>query len=419
MKKCPVFLSFILILIISFQLQAQIQGGLSPANPSADSLALPSSGKANDDAAVRAAVLRDMQQEHAQNNQEIKRQLNKFETRIAQLDSTLVNERNSNRRVENLVERVQVLEKKENAVNTNVLNVFQHNYKSAVINLMFMERELKPLELFQSTKDFFSTLFNVANPTSYPGFQQWYNQYKDFVERNKSRDAKLEVVSTVLDLTGNLSEKIPLAGPLAGMLLDGVSSFMASFKGRDPMRETSLGMLRTLSILSQFSHDVLTIENEWEAINKELASLQVLQNNILQENFKLLDIKPADFERAFTRQTDANRRFDYIRDLSRTIAERVRIERENNPEKWKTVFHHQMQAVQSLKIRFGTLTFRIRENIEQYRKLIQRYTKVQDPEIARRMTDLAGKLERLDRTFDATFSPQQYIEAANQMYIVD
>jgi hypothetical protein len=254
---------------------------------------------------------------------------------------------------------------------------------------------------------------------NYPGFNDWFNGYKSYVDQNKRTEAKLMVVDRFMSLAGNFSKGIPLAGPLTSTLIDGVSLFVNSMKRNDPRREQSMKMIELIALLSQFGHDMLEIENEWEAINKELAELQRIQNDCLQQNFQLLGIRSSDFERQFTRQMDANKRIEYVKEITKIVRERVKTEREKNPEKWKTVFHYQMQQVQSLKIRFGNLTFRIKENIEEYKTLITKYSNVGNADIASRMKDLQTKLERLNSSFDATFSPQSYIESATQMYIVD
>jgi hypothetical protein len=283
-----------------------------------------------------------------------------------------------------------------------------------------MERELKPLILFNSSKDFFGTLSDVSNPMSYKGYQEWFGKFKQYTEANKSKTPRLEVVSHLLNLTGDVSKGLPLAGPLSHSLFEGIGLFISSFSKKDEnLRKESVQMFQLTATLSQFVHDRDLIEHEWQKLNKELDELQKLQNTCLEENFKILGLTASDFQQNFTTQTDANKYFEYIKKIAGSINRIVKEERVVNPEKWKTKFYYQMQAVQSLKIRFGTLTFRIKENIAQYKELIEKYSKSETPEMKEKMQGLSLKLDQLNNAFDKQFSPQEYIRAATQMYMVD
>ena len=283
-----------------------------------------------------------------------------------------------------------------------------------------MERELKPLVLFNSTKDFFGTLSEVSNPMNFKGYKAWFEQFKLFIEDNKKKTASLEIVDKMLSLGGEKTQAIPIAGPIAHALFEGISMFINSLGKKDEkLREESMKMFELTAMLSQFVHERDLIEHNWVNLNKELDELQKLQAQCLSENLELLNISSADFHKEFTEQTDANKYFEYIKKVTSNIEQLIKKEHSERPEKWKTRFYYQMQAVQSLKMRFGNLTFRIKENIAQYQNLISKYTKSDIPEMKEKMKDLANKLERLNNAFDKQFSPQAYIRAASQMYIVD
>jgi hypothetical protein len=391
--------------------------------------ALPLSMKAQDsskvvnssnDSLLRAALLLDLTRQHASNNQELTKQITELDQKLANIDKKIQSESNSQKKVESLVERVQLLEKKDETVSENVIGAYDHNYKSAVINLVFMDRELKPLVLFNASREFFQGLSDVSNPMNYSGYNDWFLKFKAYMDKTKSKDANLAVLDNLLSLTGGLSKGIPLAGPVATSLMSGIGGFITTFGKRDKaMREESEKMFQLTAVLSQFTHDRNLIESEWEQINKELDELQRLHNESLNKNLAILGITRKDFDSDFANELDANKRFDYIKALTVAIAKRVREERKANPDKWKTTFYHQMQIVQSLKVRFGTLTFRIKENIAKYQELIKKYQNSTLPEMKTKMSELSISLEKLNNAFDATFSPQAYIKSANQMYIVD
>jgi hypothetical protein len=72
--------------------------------------------------------------------------------------------------------------------------------------------------------------------------------------------------------------------------------------------------------------------------------------------------------------------------------------------------------VQSLKTRFGQITFRINENIIKYGGLFTKYKG--DDQIGIKMTSLQNKLQQLKEIFDKAFDPLDYINSATRMYKV-
>jgi hypothetical protein len=75
-----------------------------------------------------------------------------------------------------------------------------------------------------------------------------------------------------------------------------------------------------------------------------------------------------------------------------------------------------MNEVQSLKLRFGQITFRISENIVKYADLFAKYRN--DEQLGSKVKDLELKLKDLQETFDKTFDPLDYINSASKMYKV-
>jgi hypothetical protein len=73
--------------------------------------------------------------------------------------------------------------------------------------------------------------------------------------------------------------------------------------------------------------------------------------------------------------------------------------------------------VQSLKLRFGELTFEIRGIIGRYDELIAKYKN--DPEIGLKVQALGVKLDAMSDTFDSAFDPTEYINSATRMYLVN
>ena len=113
---------------------------------------------------VREKILNDIQQNLDRKNKAIDSTITRLDGRIGKLDSVIKQTGNPKDRIDKLVERVQILEEKQKALEENELNTYQANYQSAIINLVSMEREIKPLVLFHTTRDFFNTLPRPATP---------------------------------------------------------------------------------------------------------------------------------------------------------------------------------------------------------------------------------------------------------------
>jgi len=73
--------------------------------------------------------------------------------------------------------------------------------------------------------------------------------------------------------------------------------------------------------------------------------------------------------------------------------------------------------VQSLKLRFGELTFDIRGIISRYNDLVFKYKN--DLEIGLKVQALGVKLDAMSDTFDSAFDPTEYVNSATRMYLVN
>ena len=374
-------------------------------------------GRLENDKDVRESALQQIEQEREENNEELSLMISELDERIKILDRTLERERDAETKVERLVERVQTLEAIQKAINQKELNVYQRNYQSAIINLVSMERELKPLILFNSSREFFSSLTDVSNPMKYEGYQQWFKTFKAYVSRNKDRDPGLNVLNNLITITGNLAQGAPLTGPFTQVLFSGMSQFIEGLGSRQRNLKTESEKMFQLTVtLSQFTHEQQMIENEWESINAELEELKKLHETSLQENFAKLTIDQKNFRRDFTRQNDAKKRLDYLNTLTRLAEKHVAERKKSNPDRWKEEYYYEMSVVQSLKIRFGNITSRIKENIKMYDDLLKKFEN--DPLIKSKIISLQGKLVHMDDAFDKTFNPSEYIDSASKMYVV-
>jgi hypothetical protein len=382
------------------------------ANAQQDSIAL------SLEQTLKNSLLRSIELKTDSLNNDLGAKLSDLDLKIQMLDKSLEQTTNEQLLAEKLVERVKLIEDFQHAEKESELNVFKGNYQSAVINLVSMERELKPLTLFNTTREFFTSLKSISNPTSYPGFNDWYGGFKAYVNENKNTSATLGVVSNLMSLTGDLSAGTPIFGTFSQALFMGMSNYIDNLGGRknNDLKEQSQRMFELVAELGQFTSDMNLIETEWEAIDVELEELKKLYEQNLAKNLGLISVKKEDFERRYTSENDANKRYQYLNELTETISSRVNREREENPKNWKNTFYYEMTEIQSLKVRFGTITFRISENINKYSNLIDKYKN--STHVGPKMNELEFKLNNLRNSFDKTFSPLDYINSANKMYKV-
>ncbi len=373
----------------------------------------------DDNKSVTALVLTELNRERSLQKENLDFRIKQIDAKLTNLDESIKNTNSSSEKIEKLVERVQILEEKQSELDKNAISVYKYNYSSAVLNLASMEREIKPLNLFNSSREFYTTLDKVSNPMTYPGYEAWFKEFEKYIEDNKKDQARLAALSHIIQVTGNLAEGTPFTGMFAGSLFDGIGTFINSLGRRDKdLREKSMNMFKLTTSVSQFTHDKDLIETEWKAITKSLDELKELQNRAMEENFvAILGINRSDFKKNFTDETDAKKRTQYIIDISKIAEDKISEVKNKNPENWKQEYYNQMVTVQNLKIRFGTLTFRILENLDKYKVLINKYK--QDEFLKDRVAQLDLKLDLVRNSFETTFNPQDYIRASNEMYIVE
>ena len=130
---------------------------------------------------IRNKVLNDIQDNLDKKTKSIDQTLTKLDHKVDSLDVEIAASRDAREKADKLLLRVQSLEKKQQAIEENELYVYQANYQSAIINLVSMDKEIKPLVLFNAAKSFFSTLNETADPMKYAGYQDWYKKFYDFV----------------------------------------------------------------------------------------------------------------------------------------------------------------------------------------------------------------------------------------------
>ena len=370
---------------------------------------------------VSDLVLQDISDESNERTKEIEERIHQLDARIQALDTTLLQSSNSEQEtMEKLQERIRTLEEKLATQKSRELSVFQANFQTAVINLVSMENEIKPLELFEASRAFYSEVTNVANPMRYEGFNEWYRTFRQYLEVNKGRDQNLLVAANLLENTNNFTNGIGIGSALSHVLFSSVSSFISSLGGssraRSELRAESQEMFLLIMTLSQYTADMNEILDDWTNIEKEMEELKSLHEITLQSMMDYLQLDPEYFRMQFLEQTNASATLDYLNHVKNVAGEKVRSVRDANGENWKDALHRDMETVRSLKIRFGQATMRIYNNLQRYKDLIAKYE--HNDSIGLEISQLNMKLDRLSAAFDNAFRPQKYVSDAVTMYKV-
>jgi len=362
--------------------------------------------------------LNDIQDNLDKKTKSIDQTLTKLDHKVDSLDVEIAASRDAREKADKLLLRVQSLEKKQQAIEENELYVYQANYQSAIINLVSMDKEIKPLVLFNAAKSFFSTLNETADPMKYAGYQDWYKKFYDFVEKEKDHEPALSVLHDMVQVTGNLTSGASITGPLSQALFLGINSFINSLGSRrKELRDQSQKMFLLTAKLSQFDYDKDLVEQQWQIVTHELEKLQIHYDTILNQNLSLLRVDRGEYNRRFYRENDAEKRYQFLTELRKEASGLVTGRKAADTKSWKQPIYYELMDVQSLKLRFGQLTFDIRGILEKYQELVKKYRN--DPEIGMKVQGLEVKLNALSDTFDGTFEPTEYINSATRMYLVN
>jgi hypothetical protein len=176
-------------------------------------------------------------------------------------------------------------------------------------------------------------------------------------------------------------------------------------------------MFLLIAKLGEFDYDKDLIEQQWEIVTNDLQKMQIHYDTILNQNLALLKIPHEEYIHRFTKETDADQRYQFLTELRKRASGLVTDRRTADIKNWKQPIYYELVDVQSLKLRFGELTFEIRGIMSRYNELVLKYRN--DPEIGLKVQALGVKLDAMSDTFDSAFDPTEYINSATRMYLVN
>ena len=317
-----------------------------------------------------------------------------------------------------LREKLSVLEEQQSRQEQQQLVVYQNNYETALVNLISMEREIRPLHLFNATREFVTSLSNATNPMHYPGYRQWYEKFQEYMDKNKTKDPAISVLNQLLFMTGDIAGGLYLGGPVTEPLFSAMTGFIRSLGGssKKALREESERMFLLTATLAQLAYEQQIIEHEWKSISNQMAGLQQQYESLLADNLLLSGIPDKEFTLAFAKENDALKRHEYLQKIRTKAAATVTEQKNLYPDEWKEKLYYRMADIQALKLRFGSVTSRIKENIDRYHVLLERYQN--DPMIGTMIQQAETRLKEVNGIFENAFEPEQYMTAAARMYKV-
>ena len=111
-----------------------------------------------------------------------------LEKQITKLDTELKEQltpKEEITKLRNRISKVEAIQKKKDELSKGILI---ENYNSAILNILRLEKDIKPLELLNASREFHTSLEKASNPLEYQEFKNWLTNFRNFLEKNKSKE---------------------------------------------------------------------------------------------------------------------------------------------------------------------------------------------------------------------------------------
>jgi hypothetical protein len=351
-----------------------------------------------------------------------KNKLKENDVEIKKLQDKLSESNNNQVKIATLDGLQQKLDERIKALETASKRKANYNGQLALIELLSVQRDLQPAQLFSSSQTFFSQLGNISNLQNYPSFTTWKTEYDKWYVKQDRDDQMIELVNSSIGLIGDVANKVPLYGSIVQTVSSGIGTLISSFGNKHKeLKKKTPEMLRLLNATSQFENQKAIIDHEWEQINKELSQLQAENDKLLREQLKYYGIDYNQYESEYLNATLETERDRFKTKCRTTLNTKITAFDKDTvtANKWLGQVETYMYKVQSLRIRFGNLTNRMLSNIDRYEQLIKIYSdKTKFPqELTDKIEGLGKTLSSVKKNFSTTFKPEKYIEDSAVMYI--
>lgn len=293
------------------------------------------------------------------------------------------------------------------------------NGQLAFIELLSVQRDIKPAELFLKSQSFFNNLGDISNIKNYDAFNEWNKEYTKWYNRQKKNNAVATIITNSLNIVSDISNKVPLYGSISQTITSGLTSIVSGLGKKDKaLKSKTPDMINLLNIIGQFEQQKSIIDYEWALINEELKQLKKENKILLQNQFDYYSVNSVDFEEEYMKATLDKQRDAFKEKCLIKINEKIAQFEANKNKAWLGDVETYMYKVQSIRMRFGQLTSRMLSNIDRYKNLIEIFNKNNYPaEFTKKVSNLSKSLEDVRNTFYDSFNPATYIEDSATMYI--
>lgn len=364
-----------------------------------------------------------IKKERDQQLKTLNEQLKSNEEAIERLkqDLTLINSTNVQGRIQKLEEFNDIQEKRLRLLENNRKTSINLNGQLAFTELLSLQKDIKPADLFLASKTFYSELGNISNLQKYSDFTDWKTAYDEWYDKKKGKNGMLEMMNNSINLITNISSKIPLYGAVVQTVSSGISPLFSSIGGVSRQLENATpGMLTVVNTISQFESQKGIIDHEWGVINDELEVLEKENTLLIQDQLNYYGIDQGDYEKFLKTTLDRNR--DNFKNSCRQIITAKMNELDSAPKTkgtWMRQVETYMYKVQSIRLRFGQLTMRMKTNIKRYDNLITVFSNDAyfPKSVSNKVKSLGQSLGYISDKFQDYFNPSKYIEDSAVMYI--
>jgi len=354
--------------------------------------------------------IKDFKTQSALLNNNLEKQIIDLKTQIETIDQNIVNAENDQAELLALRDRIKILEKIEHRNLEKKENVLSENYNSAIINLLALEKDIHPLNLYNATTSFHKNLENVSNPTNYSEYNNWLVEYKKFLDKTRASDILIDMASKIINTTGVLSASTLNLGPASDIILSSIEKFIQSIgnsSGKRALREQSAKMFQLLIVLKNYEREKAMLDGKFKDLSYELKQLEKTQNLALDDVIKTSGLKRNLMIKHYFDETDSNENFLYLERVRKHVNNSIKNSKLNKKE-----IKHQMYITQSLKIRFGDLLEDMAKNLKDYEKLIQKYK----PNKMLNFSPLEAEYKNVEKLFNKNFDGEKVKLDAIKMY---
>lgn len=332
--------------------------------------------------------------------------------RIDEIDKLSALSKNAIDNVVKLTQQLEILAKKQQALEQTELGIYQANYQSAVANLITIQKDINPQFLSKKIKDFLVSLSDIANPAKYTSYKKWNDIFKIYVEEHKEKDATFTLLSSLAATDSLNTEFIPAP------FYTGITYYINDLPNRKKELKAESQNIFMLDLkIAHFTHDKQQLVNNWLSILTDLEDLQKVYDNVINRNLSMLALSEIEFKNALSNVVDINQKTDFAASVAVKAAAYIASQKNTNPTDWKQSTYYQMMDVQNLRIKYGNLAYTIYQHIKNYKTLALKYKT--DTQMGTKATSLETQLDDISAVFDKAFVPADYINATTRMYKIN